>query len=1071
MAGGRFLSIRLFLEGVEVDVISAITECGVGRPATATIAIPAVSHSLSLLPRTLVHLFYYQNSGSSTAGQVQRTEGSTPPSRLIAERYRANSPKDMGSWTLLFSGEVLAFGYNNVGGLRQTTLSCQDFSSYWTAAKIYWGTTKRTGLSSHKKAIFAGASLVNKPGAVSKSTIANILKRSPVTIPGLHGLMGGIVALLEQCTGVYDGKVDSKKNFRGVNDFMSQAEARLHLTRMLGIVSDDDSSAMLIRSKSFERYFKKLTASVKATASFEQLISLLLGKIHHRYASVLAPAYFRQGETVKVTTKVKTGSIPGGAPPALTGIYAAVRKAYIFLSEGIDFRNRDFRKNRWPMDDTWHSKGKRGHPVETDTVFLAKFAKDIEDTGVLTYTARAIEALSSAVNGAAVGATAVRRASNLSSALHDITEGIRELRPMVEQPVSGTWPHSTIRTAVSVRAQFEKALGKMKGGGRGIYKDDVRDATLGDRLNMFLFHPDIYMCAPPNCNVIFPDHYSSIRYTRSWLSEITRLWMFGRKKNGQDKKDIYFSPNVSLIGIPDMKDAVTAVRKGASFTMKHERYTGIIPSFQGLGDNDAFKTVHKAQIRDAKAKGDSDGSSVSGRARNTPQEHLQRSANFMFFAARYRSRTATLSARFLPNLVPGLPALVLDPDLVEYASRNSGDLSAAGTGSHFLGTPYLIRHTITAQGGASTAVQFGSCRTHNEGTDLFGDQTPGVVQRVTKLTTTHVVAPGAGKQHTVAFNRRKDVFHKPAGDFANIESRTPGDVNGLTVAPGATYMLRPRPKDGLTSTSADPFTDNADFDQAAVEGDGLLVVDVLKTTTKTKKVDVEFAMEDTLMPPWFSRVYRKARIGPEYYQFVVGCGSILDGGLSLNADDQETVANNIEAALAAAAFLGLENEQVTVLYPIRAANGDLISEVAIPTDMFDPDAATVETAAESLARLWIGLKNSGADVDLFIDNYTDRRYANMEDVLGTNNKYLRFNQDMNATDDVVGFHGNAYGDFSNMEDITDAPLTPETRQGGEKTGETRSVSGNIDPRGGRRARVIKYSQELKRRTAHSRLGR
>ena len=52
------LGLRLFLEGVEVPVISAQVTMQPDQPAVASIQIVPVDSALHFLPRTLVHLFY-----------------------------------------------------------------------------------------------------------------------------------------------------------------------------------------------------------------------------------------------------------------------------------------------------------------------------------------------------------------------------------------------------------------------------------------------------------------------------------------------------------------------------------------------------------------------------------------------------------------------------------------------------------------------------------------------------------------------------------------------------------------------------------------------------------------------------------------------------------------------------------------------------------------------------------------------------------------------------------------------------------------------------------------------------
>ena len=54
---GHKLGLRLFLEGIEVPVISAQIQIVADAPAAASIQIIATNASLDFLPRTMVHLF------------------------------------------------------------------------------------------------------------------------------------------------------------------------------------------------------------------------------------------------------------------------------------------------------------------------------------------------------------------------------------------------------------------------------------------------------------------------------------------------------------------------------------------------------------------------------------------------------------------------------------------------------------------------------------------------------------------------------------------------------------------------------------------------------------------------------------------------------------------------------------------------------------------------------------------------------------------------------------------------------------------------------------------------------
>ena len=1133
MAYSRYLKLRLFLEGVEVDVRSATVSCGINIAASANILIPPASSSMEFLPRTLVHLFFYEEN-SAVAKDIN----------------------DLRSWNLLFGGEVIGFAYINSGGARSTSLMCQDFSSYWGSARLYWGGTRKTSFQNLTRAIYAGASQVHKGRKKGKDTITSILQRAPVSNPKLTGLMGGLISLLESATGVYDApEGKAAKNFRGVNDFMNQAELRLHLTRMLGVPSKDDSSAAFINSSSFKRYFRRLSSSVKSTASFMELLNVILSKIYYRHASVAAPPYFAKGETVKVSVRESTGSYSYSGNATIDELYRAVTQAWKATVGRIGKRRLAVENVETHLNNKDYLRSIQRHggtdpPIDPDVAGHTKYAADISASSILNYTEAVLRPMSLSVVQASrgKGGRAESRANSTAMGIGYVSDAVEILNRIVAR-TSGADPFQG-HTATAMRAAgriLELARNKLKTVNSTTYTSKDKLIELDDRLFMFLFHPDIYMVPPPVCNVLFPEDYSSLQYSRGWLMEITRLWLFGRTESGRDKKDIYFSPNISMLGVDGMDTAVEAVNKGASFIMQHEKYTGIIPTFQGLGDNGIFKTLHKKELskQDKKKAAFGGDASVSGRAQHTPQEHLQRAANFMFFSARFSSRQMQSSGRFLPRLVPGLPALLLNPDLVDVASPSDD------VGVHFVGVPSRITHQVTAEGGADTQVVYVSCRTHNEGLDLFADPTAGEITRTLKRTVSKTILPPAGTDFTIEYKGKHEV-----SGYARTEQATPESVIGLTAMRGARYTIRPKDYRKEAGFEQDVSVNNTGDGHRTVEGVGVqngvqddrfassssnvvtdpnnpglnvgLVVEVTQTKTLTSSKKISFSLEDTLTPPWFSSIYRRQNIGPEYYQVMIGCPSILDQPLVQLTEDAE---GNVEEAVAAGditggttaffgpanapnevvvaepagpiaagsitggttAFFGPDNRPsevtvteasilgdteptetlgpLTVTVPIKTGDGSIISNIELPVGLLD-GSSTTASAAEALAAIWIGLTNNGADVDLFISSFTQRRFASMQDILGTTNPYLSMKlqraSEPIGEPNVLGFHGNAYGNYENLEGVDGNPLlSEELRKGGNERGAKESISPKIDPRLERRLRVISYLNALNRRTASS----
>ena len=56
---GSRIRLRLFLEGIEVPVVSATVQVVPNSPSVCSLQIPPLPNGTQLLPRTLVHLFFY----------------------------------------------------------------------------------------------------------------------------------------------------------------------------------------------------------------------------------------------------------------------------------------------------------------------------------------------------------------------------------------------------------------------------------------------------------------------------------------------------------------------------------------------------------------------------------------------------------------------------------------------------------------------------------------------------------------------------------------------------------------------------------------------------------------------------------------------------------------------------------------------------------------------------------------------------------------------------------------------------------------------------------------------------
>lgn len=1199
MAQGRRIYMRCFLEGIEVDVISVTVQGTLGQAAQASIQMPPGDSAHELLPRTLAHVFWCET----------KYEALMDTSSAVSVSY-AHAQQDLSQWKLLFAGEAVAYSFRNVGGHRSLVLQCQDFSSYFTAAQLYWGTGSNS-TTSYRRNIFAGASKITagKQKVQGSSALVNLLRARPTTLPTLPGLLGGIVALLEASTGVYDSA--SGKNHRGINDFLSQAELRLHLSRMLGAHPEDDTSAVFIDSGDFRAYVSRLTAAMQSTASLMDLIQMLLGKIYHQWCSLLAPPFLPEATDMRYERTVPSGHKFAGNKD-LRELYVLSGKVLTVVDKRIE---DTYKRASQQYAEQLLSGNEIADPARTtrikgvdqlDTTEHLNFAADVTkagggklienpgksgqdysepttqstDTGMgyARWVGQNIREQANVVKGPGPAPTNLRnKASALAAGCAQIATGVGMVHNITASGVSQSDVFNSGKQTVydaHTTANLRDAKRALTAGRDAIAKGLQAPVKLvsgtgkaASRLNQFLIMPDLFMAPPPRCNVLFPDQYVSLTYGRNWLAETTRLWMFGRTTTGADKKDMYFSPNSSILGGTSGKDATDAVKKGISFLMRHEKFTGPVPALEGIGDNGVFKKIHTKSTKDNKKDNPGNPQEAAGQALLSPMEHMQRAANYTFLSKRYETRTVTIEARYSPQIVVGLPMLVLDPQPGTH-SRVDDPSAPLPRGTHFLGVVESLTHQLSS-GAAGTTIVLSKCRTHIEGVDLFAPQDDqGIAEQTKTRWVTHskkryidrvpetskhdgglVEGQFQGTSHEDEF---KDIDFMPAATYLKsfaVLSTNKFDTKVITggntfyaMADGRRVRMTeatvgkkkvrvrleeidldgseklvtvfgkqdvsitegnrlrgPRQIDGSHSLGSSAVGSDAAVEaglksaqrmnqthpyRPEVEGWSLGVlganattpgskpgtgttvvksvgayigyeVTVEEFTTKPVKNRIHFSFEQSATPPWFANIYLPGSIGFRYYQPMLGCDSILD---------QAAIPTDQPAGVTA--WRKGEPQPFTTVQMDDGAGGH--KDVQVPSSLLDAPL-TIKEAADNLAEAWLALKEDASNVALFVDVYTQRSHASLLDIMGNQNPHL-----LHAHSDkpwlpgdvaVPGFHGNAFGDLAGLTGYDGKPLSHEalTPKLTAKLQPTlRKVSGDVDPRAERYARVLAYVAEVRR---------
>jgi hypothetical protein len=1071
---GRSIGVRVFLEGIEIDVASVGVQGLLGQSATATIEIPAADAVHRLHPRTLVHVFYHENDHRLV-----------DPTNRGSEALAGASDQVRESWRLLFAGEVVKYRYTNAGGSRQAVLVCQDFSSYWSAARLYWG-SNNTSLHSYKQAVAAGATVMysGKKRVRNTNALINLLLAKPSTNPKLTGLLGGVVSLMEAASGVFHP--DAKRKFRGVNDFMSQAELRLHLTHMLGASPVDRTSAKYLSSFRFKRYVRRLARSIGSTASFADLLNLVLGRIHYNWMSVPAPPYFPKNEKSAVKSKVlEVRNAQAISDPQIRADVKVIRKLYNLTQA----RNKEALKrygttaggppqtvdNRADPHQLKSHTGGMNPTSEPDSGGHADYAEAARGFPKAAHWREQARRAKGRLRGTRAKSRFDARFGIAYSWVADAADLLHNT--IIPTPGElGYVGHTTININ-KLRQLLEDGIRGLGGGLGGTLEGVSADVAVGDRLNCHLFTPDLFMAPPPTCNVMFPDHYTSIHFSRDWMSETTRLLLHTKTASGRDRKNIYFSPNADILAGPPDVDVLKAVKQGSSFLMEHELFTGPIIAIEGIGDSTIFRNIHK-EVKKSNKKAGKKGEEVSGEALYSPQEHLRRAANYLFFAKRFASRTMVVQARFSPQLVVGLPCLVLDP-LLSGRKFEDGDVPK---GTHFIGTIAALIHHVDARGSATSTVHMVKCREHREADRLFSDK-----QKSKKMARSPGSKKIIGWQVFSSILKKDEPFRRANGTWRADRNRPIYTGRGKQ-----TYKLRRADTLAPTGRSYDVEGPEGRIPLIAITPRGVHVEVVVTRSIHREGVDksISFNYEQTATPPWFAECFLPHNIGKQFYQPMLGCGSVLDDNPLLTRLDteaakadkaaQDRAVADRAAALQAAADAGKDpppeedpvapNDAVT----LKVRNGDgTTRKVEIPGLLLLPVRST-QQAADQLAGSWRLLTESGANMSLFVDSYVSRAYANLPQIMGDLNLDLRFREGHQLLSGsskslLPGFHGNAYGNLTQMLTYPDRdgaqtalqfePLASLTA--GSTTQNLRKVSRHVDPRKERRDRVIEYVNELR----------
>lgn len=1135
MTTAQRIDLRLFLEGIEVPVISAVVNSAPNQAATCSIQIPSNDYVFDFKPRTLVHLFNYDfYNGAPGGGQVfiageglrqqeqitrdPELDGLLPPERFQSTAQQDDVDRENDNYRLMFGGEVVGVSYQKTPTGRAVVLQCLDWSSYWDTTYQYQVSGYSFG-NGGLKAAFTGAStnLFNSFLDGTGDIVVNLMQTPPRNFPELKGtLLGAIVHILEAMGGVYFGQ----RSIRGVNDYFSLAEMRLHLTQMIAANPfENRDEVRLMRARGFGSLFRRSLSGLGKMVSIRKLMQALQKYIFHEHVPITSPRY-----------------IPPLSDPNLPQ----------FEEVGLQ-EDRDTR----PLHRAATVLKRRA------TRLKERLSEDADDRGTRT-SQRELTNLARVANRAA------RRTTRLA-----------QQRTSGDSPFADLFQIPGVARAFSTAAErFGRARAQLRPGPRArlpisttpngqqfaslmdqiiVDMDEVLNSThrrrprrssgssdKPQRLCSQIYRPDVWMVAPPRCNFIFPELYSSFTYNRDFMKEVTRLML--RTHSAFFGSDIlfdgfYMAPS-RLIGQrtgrnqgrgrigndpPDLTDAPAWFVRDL---MQHELFTGILPTFERMSD----LNLHALR----------GGHTVINGVR---VGYAQLAANHIFFQYRFRSRQLQFAGKFNPFLALGFPAVIMDkPNRNEaeisqdeiYARYHAQDVVAAsreGEGligglpeeerqaaqeqqnervadlnnailarqpnAHFLGTPMSITHSVSAQGTASTTAQMGYARVSNESTEFLGDdqaRAPRARRRRNLTITTEVAAlsvpqvgsrgPRGGNitevtdstdQHTRSRQPLRSTNRTATG-----RTRFRGGTKLPLYVPTTTGVTSGRRRRGtrvLVGVEQSAFSYGSEVVALVGGGGETRAEDVLVTFRAFRIVEevgayerrtVDLPAEELVFPPWYGEDYRTHRIGG-LYQYYFGTGSIVDplGILSPSTQPQRLASADGVGADGSRIDLGERPELTSAV----SSEGELYGDSAGPPGDLSPETsaevearATIESAIDDVVGAYSVIRRENFDINEFIRAYTWRPIATITNMFGSAN--LEINEDGVVERGIEGFHSRAFGDFDDLRQLVrnseGRPATilgvsvRESDSGSEEAQRDSEISARLDTRREKRLPIYRY---------------
>jgi hypothetical protein len=834
-----------------------------------------------------------------------------------------------------------------------------------------------------------------------EGTISALLRSRSVNFPKLDGLLGGIIRVLEAIGGCYY----TNDGFKGANPFCSLAELRLKMLQQISAAEADTSTAKLFSEKTFTAWMNRSIGGLGKLVTFRGLVQVMEKFIYHEVYPVPSPLFVPEEAKVKEIT-VSTNLASDASSAVFAARVSDVRKAAVSTQAALTVF---LQSNAEDAAITLASVPKFQatlYALEDAYAALAKTPVPSQYGGV----AAQVQAIGKLLKHADVQVQFGHAQHNVS--LHD--------------------PNKVMACSADIAKIVQKCDGIL---GKSFRHTRTKTSTKVARVNNQIFRPDIWYAPPPRCNVIFPELYNSVQWSRNFMREVSRLEL--QSTNAILGDDALFNSRYYAPNVPDMRRGVKfEERRFGEMILEHELYTGIIPMYEKMTELNLFG-MQSGAVADA--------------VKQLKVGYGQRAANHQYFKHRFASRSMQCTGRFNPWIVAGFPTLIIDRPLTSdqlYVAGRVRDVTGLQgiVAPQFIGTCVQVSHNVSQQGG-QTSYAFAQARVHRESAEYQG---------VDKVFVSKIL--GSTTKQTVIYTRLENLPKKgDVGPSGGTIIKDPEEVTAQYL--GKTKLVYPTNGVMYRMSMVLPTNQEAPHAFKVTE----------RIVRRAKRAAVDIPIEDAVRPPWIWEGWHNRNIG-DTYMGLIGADSIVDVSAFDVKDDQFA---QKQAPSTASPVEDDGSEPGEVVYDPNDHTYELL--MGISTDaptaprpkvdtprinrMSTDDTQTVEASTDILVKVYSTIREQKQDVGNFIRMYTWRPIATMVDILGSPDLVLTPDKSghVTATAGVEGFHSRAFSDQADLIGLVNESVTKVLGLS-EKNGH--ATLARLDVRPDRRLVIKQYVYEL-----------